>query len=233
MDGQDLILATGTPGSRWSGTLRAISTNPNINISDEKSELEYAREYVTDSGEVKQYGWHRGAYWGPYHNQGQRFDNLQDMTKDEIIKEFIKPYEDFSYGVKIIKSHWFAYHLPLLQDLFPKAKIMAVYMPSEFCFDWWRNKVGGWNITYPHYDWYENDERMIKQIEIENSNIENFFDLKKMSIYDVFESLGLPNEFRSEEELILQDSKLKDLSKNRDYKTVLNNTVSRNFTGIK
>ena len=60
-----------------------------------------------------------------------------------------------------------------------------------------------------------------------------FFDLKKMSIYDAFESLGLPVEFRSEEELISQDSKLKSLSENGNYKTVLDNTVSRNLTGIK
>jgi len=49
----------------------------------------------------------------------------------------------------------------------------------------------------------------------------------------VFEKLGLPSEFRSEEELISQDSKLKDLTKNKDYKKVLDNTVHRSFTGIK
>ena len=74
---------------------------------------------------------------------------------------------------------------------------------------------------------------MIKQINIENTNIENFFDLQQLSIYEVFEKLGLPSEFRSEEELISQDSKLKDLTKNKDYKKVLDNTVHRSFTGIK
>ena len=108
---------------------------------------------------------------------------------------------------------------------------MAVHMPSEFCFDWW-HQIGGWDITYPHYDWYANDERMKSQIHIENSNIENFFDLNKISLYDVFEKLGLPSEFRNEDELFL-DTKLKKLSENNDWKKVLNNTVSRCSTGIR
>ena len=33
--GKDLILATGAPGSRWSGILRMITSNIDINISDE------------------------------------------------------------------------------------------------------------------------------------------------------------------------------------------------------
>ena len=39
--GQDLIIATGAPGSRWSGTLRMITCNTDINISDETPDRIY------------------------------------------------------------------------------------------------------------------------------------------------------------------------------------------------
>ena len=39
--GKDLILATGAPGSRWSGVLRMITANPEINITDETKDRTY------------------------------------------------------------------------------------------------------------------------------------------------------------------------------------------------
>lgn len=233
-NGDELILVTGAPGSRWSATCRAISFNKAINNSDEKEEWKYDR--VTNdvnTGEKKEHGWHRGAYWGPYHNQGSKFDRLDLLSKKDIIEEFKKPFSNWKDGKKIIKSHWFSYHLPRLKDLFPNAIIMAVYMPDDFCFDWW-HKVGGWNITYPHYNWYKNDQTMIKQIQIENEKIKNFFELKHYTLYEILDNCGLPVEIPSDDELDLQDDKLRSLTEEKDYtyKELLELVIKRNKMGI-
>jgi hypothetical protein len=170
--GEDLIFATGAPGSRWSASLQAISVNQTINVSDQREERTYARQIPRASGRIDTVGWHRGAYWGPSHDWGHNFDNLDKMTKAELVAEFKKPFGNYD-GVKIIKSHWFSYHLDTLARLFPKAVIIGYYLPDQLCFDWWK-LVGGWDISYPHYHWYEDDARMLKQIAIENQLLTKF-----------------------------------------------------------
>jgi len=64
-EGDDLIIAMGAPGSRWSGSIRAIQTSVDVNTTDDDSE----RIYDLVDGEMP-LGWHRGAYWGPYHEFG-------------------------------------------------------------------------------------------------------------------------------------------------------------------
>lgn len=230
--GHDLILATGVPGSRWSATLRVISFNKGINRSDERSQWQYER-LVMLNGNKTEIGWHRGAYWGPNHAQGYNFDKLHLMTKAEIVNEFKKPYDDWESGVKIIKSHWFSYHLPLLKELFPDAKFIATWKTNEFSFNWW-HKVGGWDISYPHYQWYENDTRMKKQIAIENANILNFFDLKRYTVSETLQALGLPGEMPTEAEIDSIDYRLKSLTEgtNNTYYDVFEQIISRNDQGI-
>lgn len=230
--GKDLIIATGAPGSRWSGSLRAITTNVDINTSDEHEDLIYDNDPGTTNRKTT-IGWHRGAYWGPYHKQGQNFDNIDKMSKDEIISEFRKPFADFNPGIKIIKSHWFAYHLDFLKETFPDAKFLAVYMPDDFCFDWWHS-VGGWKITYPHYDWYKDDERMKKQISIENNNIKKFFELKSYSAKDTFKALGLSDMCKPLDELFKQDYKFEELMTEyeKDFDGLLDMVISNRQMGI-
>ena len=71
--GKDLIIATGPPGSRWSGTLRMITSNININISDETTDRIYDHMAINpNTGKLAARGWHRGAYWGPDHEFGSK-----------------------------------------------------------------------------------------------------------------------------------------------------------------
>jgi len=228
-EGDDLIIAMGAPGSRWSGSIRAIQTSVDVNTTDDDSE----RIYDLVDGEMP-LGWHRGAYWGPYHEFGNNFDRLDDLTKEEVVSEFKRPFSNWNHGIKIIKSHWFSYHIPLLREWFPKAKLIAFYMPDDFCFDWW-HKVGGWNITYPHYEWYENDERMRLQIEIENACIQQAFPvLENLSLEEIHKKLGLSTQLISDHEIDEWDKKLPQLREifNKSNQEVLNNTVYRTFTGI-
>ncbi len=236
--GKDLILATGAPGSRWSGILRMITSNIDINISDETPDRVYNHETINpDTGKLVTRGWHRGAYWGPDHEFGKQFDILDTLSKEQIVEDFKKPYTDWNHGKKIIKSHWFAYHLDYLKNMFPDAKFIGVQRTNEECFEWW-HICGGWDISYPHYFWYKDDVGMKKQIAIENQNITNFFPtIRNNTIQEIFEGLGLPNKTISFNEFCKRDDKLADVlskhdPKDDDYYPALNHIVERISTGV-
>jgi hypothetical protein len=235
--GKDLIFAAGAPGSKWSAMLRSITYNKIINISDESPENTYSVTlYSKDSGQEKKLAWHRGAYWGPYHKFGHKFDKLDTLSKDEILSEIYSAFSEEG-GIKLIKSHWFSYHLDFIAETFPEAKIITVYLPDDVCFDWW-TVVGGWDITYPIYTWYENDERMKRQIKEENAHITRFFARRGRSldryknIFDLYNDLGLPLEFKNidpksleefvdENELTIHSHKFFDVTSKRISKTLL------------
>ena len=209
-NGKDLIFVSGTPGSKWSATIRSLSYNSNINMSDESyaSHDAYSVTILKD-GKDKKFAWHRGAYWGPFHKQGHKFDKLDEMSKEEILEEILKPFDNRP-GVKVIKSHWFAYHLDFIAKTFPEASIMGVYLPDDVCFDWW-TLVGGWNITYPIYTWYKDDNRMKKKIKQENSHLIRFFSEKGInleryhSIGNLYHDLSLPNTYREDVDVSVFD----------------------------
>jgi len=207
-NGKDVSLAMGAPGSRGSGTIRLLSLmHEEINRSDETEELKYDRYYTDEQGRERSIGWHRGAYWGPYHTHGKGFDNISEMTKEQAIAEFKAPYADWDSGIKIVKSHWFSYDIPQLQEWFPEATLLCFYMEDQECFDWW-HEVGGWDIKYPHYQWYENDEGMMNGIIAENDQLREHFDLKHYYDYDLSRDLGLSENIRTVEEMNAIDDKI-------------------------
>ena len=187
--GEDLILATGAPGSGWSGALRTVSFAAEVNNSDITDDNIY-------NGPSRR-GHHYGAYFGPHEKYGDAFTRLNELAKDELVAEFRRPYRHFD-GIKIIKSHQFAYHLDHLAALFPKARFACCFRETdELTFDWW-HKCGGWNITHPRYEWYRNDERMRRQIELENRSVRRFATRRGMRVFNgvsdtstIFASLGL------------------------------------------
>jgi hypothetical protein len=179
--GEDLIFAVGAPGSKWSGLLNALTFHKNINDGDKADHRQYFIYYKqAETGQVLRMGWHFGVYFGPGNEHGENFDDMSKLSKEEIVREFAKPYESWD-GVKIIKSHWFAYNLDVIEKYFPKAKIILVWAPDESCFDWWTH-LGGWNITFPVYTWYDNNERMKTQIKEENAWILKFIFEKNLKI---------------------------------------------------
>jgi len=166
--GEDLILITGAPGTRWSASIQSITSHPDINLSDQTEERSYERTASYEDGKQAGIGWHRGVYFGPGHEFGDTFDELESWDKKSLLEEFKKAFSDWDHGIKIIKSHWFAYSLDHLHECFPRAKIIAYYLPDELCLKWWQ-VVGGFDIAYPHYDWYKSHKRMLEQIKIENA----------------------------------------------------------------
>jgi hypothetical protein len=142
--------------------------------------IEHTKDYTVSDESWRAYT-HNGAYFGPHHEYGHGFDDLTNYSKDEFFTECLKPFSDDSQPLKQIKSHWFAYNLDTITKYFPKAKIILVWAPDESCFDWWSH-LGGWNIAFPVYTWYHDDDRMQRQIRLENAFILKFIFEKNLKI---------------------------------------------------
>lgn len=193
--GEDLIFLIGCPGSRWSSVFLDIAKNPAINTSEWREENQWDQPVQNVQGDLIKIGVHRGVYWGPGNQHGEGFDRLFTMSKAEILTEFMKPFENWD-KIKVIKSHWFAYHIEYLQALFPKAKIVSCYANDIDSFYWW-HKCGGWGMLFPNYTWYGDDLKMLEKIKEENYRILKFnrdknvpFNL--LSINEFYKNLGLP-----------------------------------------
>ena len=171
-DGADLIFLIGVPGSRWSNAHRCISSHPMVNNTDWSDVKSWQTTSLDVYGKEIKVGSHMGSYWGPGNYYGDKFDRIDELTKEYIVKEFMEAYEHWD-GIKIIKSHWFAYNIAYLHQLFPAAKIVSCYANDIDSFYWW-HKCGGWGLGYANYSWYENDVRLLEKIKEENSNILKF-----------------------------------------------------------
>jgi hypothetical protein len=203
-DGEDLILLAGCPGSRWSSTYNFIELSPLINTTDKTEENRFNLTILHIDGTFRKIGNHYASYWGPYHKQGHKFDKLNELSKAEILTEFMLPFSSWD-KIKVIKSHWFSYHLEYIHYLFPKAKIVSCYANDIDSFYRW-HKCGGWGITYPKYTWYEDDSRMIEKIKEENYKILKFnkdrdVEFKLLKISELHEKLGLPTEIEESEDV--------------------------------
>ena len=105
--GEDLILLTGCPGSRWSSTYNFISINSAINITDQNDENSYHMTVKHVDGRLLSIGNHKGTYWGPYHQHGHRFDRLYELSKTEILKEVSKELSLYpNIPLKERKNEW-------------------------------------------------------------------------------------------------------------------------------
>jgi hypothetical protein len=190
--GEDLILLTGAPGSRWSSVHSIlISCSDDFNKSEISPKPWRVKTIAYGTPLIAN---HRGVYWGPNNEFGEKFDYLHDCSKAYLLEEFNKPFKEPG-KIKIIKSHWFSYNLKYLANVFPKAKIVLCYADEADCFYWW-HKCGGWGIPYPDYTWYKNDSGMLKQIREENYHIlrfciENNLQLEFMKLPDLTDKLGI------------------------------------------
>lgn len=141
------ILFTGAPGSKWSSVAENIYRSPDIDQTDSTSERAYNR------GQVK----HVGSYFDP----GMEFDNSN--------ANWHKPFS--GEGKRIIKSHTFAHDLNGLSTL--QVPIVMVYRNDIECYNWWM-AAGGFDITYPNYQYYQNPEKMWTHIQNQNKDIMQF-----------------------------------------------------------
>jgi hypothetical protein len=162
---KNYIFVTGAPGSMWSRVGQEFRWNYHADMTDETPEKIYSHH---------KYNGHKGNYYGPGMQYGKWLDKelgTKVMWTNEIIKSFDGPEDQ----VKVLMSHNFAYYLEDIMETFPESKIVAVVRDCDDCMEWWK-EAGGWDITYPSYEWYENDIKMKHQIYYQNKAILKWID---------------------------------------------------------
>jgi len=174
MRDDQLIFFLGAPGSSWSRIAAILAYSPilNLNLSDQSPEREY---YIKTSKSWSHLVNHTGSYFGTGMEFGKNFENPRQSYnkisfKNEILKAFNEHDDERNY---LVKSHSLAYDIDWLIETFPKAKIVGVIkQPVEECVKWWK-EAGGFNITYPNYDWYL-DKDLEKEFNSQQYNLKKF-----------------------------------------------------------
>lgn len=186
-----LVLTTGAPGSMWSMiSLRLKKATGYFDATDEIPERSYEiPDYHKPRLNIQHKRWkgrtHIGSYFGPYHEFGGGFDDIEkNYTRDEFFTECLKPFSG-AEQYKLIRSHWFAYNLDWIWENCKGHKLFLIWREAQAAKDWWYG-MGGWNISYPSYTWYENDERMWTQIQKESKLVLDFAKSKNIELFDYY-----------------------------------------------
>jgi len=168
------IFFTGVPGSRWSGIAQTLESMPDFNTTDRIREREYLHNGFSG---------HKGAYFG------RKMEFEAKLDADYLDSAW----EQNSPGIKLVKSHDWAYCLDKIKSTFPDDWIMLVYRDNKASYDWW-HEAGGWDIKYPSYVAYQNDVIMAREIEWQNSAIKQFAQEQNL-MWDKFDSSWVKEHF--------------------------------------
>ena len=219
------IFVVGAPGSMWSGVgkglRKALQNADNTDITLER---------IMVSGKTTSTPNHIGAYFNP----GNEFDNwilgFGDYTKEEIIEKldsafnptmdqrilsFLdKEFQQVPDGKNLIKihlSHYFAYHLDKIRDLFPDACIVIISQEPHKSYVWWEH-CGGHDTKYDAYYFYERDfEAIWNEIVGQSSAIEKFLNKNQLprnifnlewvrKNFEIVSNIALLSEYTSEKD---------------------------------
>lgn len=152
----DMIFFTGVPGSRWSGIAQEMKKVTGFNLTDRAPHRVYTHN---------EYNGHKDAYFGT----GMEFSvNLHPSNLNAPFTNW-----DKAAGCKLLMSHEWPYHFDKIQKVYPTAWIHLIYRNDLKSFLWWK-QAGGFDITYPNYDWYVDDKTMMARIEEINNLILSF-----------------------------------------------------------
>jgi len=162
------IFLAGAPGSKWSSVAKNIYYSPDIDRSDYRDNWTY---YHDASGQMELM--HLGAYFDP----GMACPLPEDLTvldRAQLEESFAYPFNKDSTGIRIIKSHIFAYEKNIrhLRREFVDCAIVLVHRSDDSCLGWWV-KCGHFDITYPDYrEYYQDLKTMAGIIAQQNDGIE-------------------------------------------------------------
>jgi hypothetical protein len=170
------VFVSGVPGSSWSMISHRLKLALDLDTSDVTEDRAFE---LPDKASIRQMPRisddksHFGSYFGPDNEFGDGFDDIPaNYTLDTFYQECVKPFES-NDKPKCVRSHWFSYNLDWLWDNCKGHDLFLLYKDSEISRDWWLER-GGWDIHHPVYTWYENNERLFQQIQIENENLLKF-----------------------------------------------------------
>ncbi len=162
----EYIFFTGVPGSRWSGIAQEIKIKYKLNTTDR------AEHRVYKHGE---FSGHMDSYFGT----GMEFP--ADPADNGLDKNNLDaPFADPAAGNKLLLSHEWPYYFENIVNRYPGCIIQLIYRPDQNSFDWWK-QAGGFDITYPNYDWYKNDQVMMERIQEQNQLILMFAQKNNLS----------------------------------------------------
>lgn len=149
----EFVFFTGVPGSRWSGIAQKIKEQPEFNTSDR------APHRIYKHGE---FSGHKDSYFGT----GMEFDTSLDYDN------LISPFTNIE-GKLLLMSHEWPYQFDEITKRYPESSIIMVYRPNDISLEWWL-QAGGFDITYPNYDFYVNVKGMKQKIKEQNDLILDF-----------------------------------------------------------
>ena len=112
---------------------------------------------------------------------GHEFHRLKSFYKDDIksFKQMCdRAFDDKNSKTKMIKCHQFAYNLDWLHENIPNSNILLVKVLTKNALIG-RKQAGGWDISYPNYQWYVDDHHMLHYIEAENKLANDFTEYTK------------------------------------------------------
>ena len=176
-----IVFITGVPGSRW-GRLEYILRENTKGVIDNSCWT----PHIQDTPKNGTTHFHR--FFGPYHQYGEKFDNLCLMGRDAILQEIDRAFDEDENGIRFVRSHWFAYQLDWITENLPEVDILLMMREPQMSLNWWL-KSGGWDIQYPHYHWYCNTTNLRRQIFIENEYMEKFIKDKKLDMrYSIWDT---------------------------------------------
>jgi hypothetical protein len=181
----------GCPGSSWSQITHSIRQHfdKSYDMSDMRNHRRHAvpdefykkyTNYDPQTLSMQQKTTHFGSYFGPSNEYGEKFDCIsENYSRDEFVKECLRPFSLYSKPLKQIRSHWFAYNLDWLWDNFKGQHLFLIWKDPDQSYQHWID-VGGWEIEYPKYDWYRRLENMRDQIQKETDAVLEFADRKNL-----------------------------------------------------
>lgn len=173
---EQLIFFTGIPGSAWAKVASLISYSPVLNLND--SDRHKDREFFlnrTVTGSWHDLVNHQGSFFGSKmeFGEGWEYPIERGLTKEAVMEDINEAFVAHSDQNYLIKSHSIAQTLEWWIENFPKAKFVFVFRDFEKSMDWWLNG-GAFDIKYPVYDWYENEERMRAKARVQQNKSKEF-----------------------------------------------------------
>lgn len=168
------LFFTGVPGSKWSSISQDLENTNLFNTSDHSASREFNSGIYTG---------HKGAYFG----KGMEFEPVLDY-------EYIDSVWEQGEGIRIVKSHDWAYKFDDIKLKFPNDWIMLIYRPDIESYAWWHEAGGFKGITYPSYAEYKNSKTMLTRIMEQNAAILHFAHRQRV-VWESFTPEWIEKEF--------------------------------------
>ena len=182
---EQLIFFTGIPGSAWSRTATLLGYSPllNLNDSDRSKKREY---YITRNTSWAGLINHQGSFFGSKmeFGEGWEYPAERGLTKEAIMNDIHEAFQVHNDQNYLIKSHSIAQSLDWWIENFPNSRFVFTFRDYERSIDWWLNG-GGFDITYPKYDWYEDEERMRHKAKLQQWNTKRFIHENNLVCYSL------------------------------------------------